>query len=422
MKSEKQTYRMRIWRRFRQHKPALWSLRILYLLLFLAIFADFLANEKPLYCKIEGKNYFPVFRQYAVDLGWSRWENQFVTKEWKEHKFEAVVFAPIPYSATTQDNRNRGLVGPFSNQQISSNRFRHWLGTDQLGRDVAAGMVAGTRVAMLVGVIAMSIATLIGVFFGSLAGYFGDNNFKISRIRLFLNILAFIAGIFYAFTARYYFLSVAAEEGGLVLEILKSVGLFLLIFLIANGLANLLKFFSALAKKVTIPLDLWVMRLIEIMNSIPALLLLLAVVAIIDKPSIFYVMAIIGLIRWTGIARFLRAELLKIRKLEYIDAARALGFSNWRIIWRHALPNAITPVLITIAFGVASAVLLEAFMSFLGIGVAAEDVTWGSMLSLARQNFSAWWLAVFPGFAIFITVTIFNLIGEGLTEAMDVKS
>ena len=131
-------------------------------------------------------------------------------------------------------------------------------------------------------------------------------------------------------------------------------------------------------------------------------------------------MIIIGFIRWTTIARFIRAELLRVRSLEYIEAAHAMGFSNWRIIVRHAIPNSIGPVLITIAFGVASAILIEAFISFLGIGVNGE-VTWGMLLRWARDNTMAWWLAIFPGLAIFITVTIFNLIGDGLTEALDPK-
>ena len=100
-------------------------------------------------------------------------------------------------------------------------------------------------------------------------------------------------------------------------------------------------------------------------------------------------------------------------------SAQALGYSEWRIILRHAVPNALTPVLITVAFGIASAILLEAFLSFLGIGVPPEQVTWGSMLNSARTYFSAWWLAIFPGLAIFVTVTIFNLLGEGLTDALD---
>jgi len=117
--------------------------------------------------------------------------------------------------------------------------------------------------------------------------------------------------------------------------------------------------------------------------------------------------------------RFIRGELLRVRALEYVQAARSMGFSEWRIMMNHAIPNALTPVLITIAFGIATAILAEATISFLGIGVPPEEVTWGSLLAIARNNFNAWWFAVFPGLAIFITVTMFNLIGEGLTDAMD---
>ena len=163
------------------------------------------------------------------------------------------------------------------------------------------------------------------------------------------------------------------------------------------------------------------MRLIEIMNSIPALILLLAILPILEKESILYVMVIIGLIAWTGIARFIRAELLRVRQLGYIEAAQSMGFGELRILLRHAIPNALTPVLITIAFGIAGAILLEAYLSFLGIGVAAEEVTWGKMLNESRRYIKAWWLAVFPGMGIFVAVAIFNLIGEGLTDALNPK-
>jgi len=108
--------------------------------------------------------------------------------------------------------------------------------------------------------------------------------------------------------------------------------------------------------------------------------------------------------------------------MEYVQAARILGLRHWQIIWRHVLPNAITPILITLAFGIAGAVLLEAFLSFLNVGMPSESVTWGSMLNEAKGRAAAWWLAVFPGFAIFITVTAFNLLGDGLTEALDTRA
>lgn len=412
-----QSYWALVRRQFRKNRLAVWSLRAVYVLLFVALFADFLANEKPIYCKIEGKTYFPIFKQYVVDLGWGQWDARFVTANWHELKYEAVIFPPVPYAATYLDRKNMSYVSPSGKQHIPSWRFRHWLGTDQIGHDVLAGMIAGTRVAMLVGVVSMAIATVIGIFFGAIAGYFGDDRLKMSRIQLILNVIGLIVGVFYGFTVRRY----AYTEGDFGTTLLKSLLIIIGVLLVSNLLALVLKRLPWLGKRVTIPADILIMRLIEILNSIPALLLILSVVAVIRKPSVLYVMAIIGLVRWTGIARFIRAELLKIRSLNYIEAARAMGFSDWRIIVKHALPNALTSVLIAIAFGVASSILLEAFLSFLGIGIVAEQVTWGTMLNTARKAFSAWWLAVFPGLAIFFTVTIFNLLGEGLSDALDPK-
>ncbi len=404
-------------RRFRKRRLALWSWRVLLVLGFVALFGDFIANEKPLYCKLGGEAFFPVFKQYAVDLGFAKWDPVFLQKSWDEHEYEAVVFPPIPYSSSSLDQKNNNYRSPFGQQKLKSWRWRHWLGTDQSGRDVAAGMVYGTRVALLVGIISMGIATLIGLLLGSLAGYFGDDRMRVSWLGLGLNLLAAFFAWFYGFKARGFTLSEAAKTGGLGGELLKCLAIVALVFLVANGISALFNKFVQ-TRKITLPLDLLIMRAIEVMNSIPGLLLLLALVAVLEKSSIFYVMAIIGLLRWTSIARYLRAELLKIRNLGYIEAARAMAFPNRRILLRHALPNAIGPVLITVAFGVASAILLEATLSFLGIGLGAEGLTWGSLLKMARQNHSAWWLAVFPGAAIFVTVTIFNLIGDGLGEAM----
>ncbi len=404
-------------RRFRKRRMTLWSWRVLLVLGFVALFGDFIANEKPLYCKLGGQSYFPVFKQYAVDLGFAKWDPIFLQKSWDEHEYEAVLFPPIPYSSSSLDLKNNNFRSPFGQQTLKSWRWRHWLGTDQSGRDVAAGMVAGTRVALLVGIISMGIATLIGLLLGSLAGYFGDDRMRVSWVGLVLNLLAAFFAWFYGFKARGFTLSEAAKNGGLGWELLKSLAIVALVFLVANGLSALVNKLVQI-RKITLPLDLIIMRAIEVMNSIPGLLLLLAMVAVLEKSSIFYVMAIIGLLRWTSIARYLRAELLKIRNLGYIEAARAMAFPDRRILLRHALPNAIGPVLITVAFGVAAAILMESTLSFLGIGIGAEGLTWGSLLKLARGNASAWWLAVFPGAAIFVTVTIFNLIGDGLGEAM----
>ena len=400
--------------RFQRNRLAKWSLRILYVLIFIAIFGDFIANEKPLYCKIDGHSQFPVFHQLGLDFGLVKQTATFSQMDWRNENYDAVIFPPIPYSTLTTDIRNK-YQKPFSKQKTTPWHYCHWLGTDRLGHDLLAGMIAGARVAMLVGLISMSIAAAIGILLGALAGYFGDDRFRTSPIGLLIYVAALMIAWFYAFKVREFAISEGESTG---IELLKSLCIFMGILLLAKSLVVLLKKWPFAKKQITLPLDLLIMRAIEVMNSIPGMLLLLALVAVLAKSSIIYVMVIIGLIRWPSIARFLRAELLRIRNLGYIEAGRALGFSDRRILFRHALPNAIAPVLITIAFGMASAVLLESALSFLGIGIGEDGITWGRLLSDARNYPAAWWLAIFPGGAIFLTVTIFNLIGEGLTEAM----
>lgn len=166
--------------------------------------------------------------------------------------------------------------------------------------------------------------------------------------------------------------------------------------------------------------DFWITRLTEVLNSLPTLLFVMAILAILDQPNIYAVMVVIGLVRWTGISRLVRAELLRVRSLDYIEAARVLGYSSWRIFFRHALPNSLGPVWVTLAFGMAGAILVEASLSFLGIGLPVETVTWGSLMrQISGSNIRPWWLAVFPGTAIFLTVASFNLLGEALSEWFD---
>ncbi len=405
-------------KQFQKNTLAKWALRVLMLLVFIAVFGDFLANDKPIYCKINQQSHFPVFKSYAVDMGLAKWPAELVNVDWKDLEYEQKILPLIPYSPTDLDLRNAHFKSPFDKQNVKGMRYWHWLGTDELGRDVGSGLIHGTRVALLVGILAMGVAVLIGLFFGVLAGFFGDNGFKVSRIRLLLNLIGLPLSWLLAFSARKYQIM---ETGNFGIEIIKSIFFFSLILFGINLIARLVERFSFFKKRVSIPLDLGIMRFIEMLNSIPGLLILIVVLAILEQTSLVYLMVIIGFISWTGIARFIRAELLRIRSLEYVEAAQALGYPRLRIIFKHAIPNALPPVLITIAFGIAAAILAEATLSFLGIGIPLEKVTWGSLLTEARKNASAWWLALFPGIAIFVTVTVFNLIGDGLTEALDPK-
>lgn len=165
-------------------------------------------------------------------------------------------------------------------------------------------------------------------------------------------------------------------------------------------------------------IDLVISRLFELMLAIPTFFLIITIAATLH-PNIFYTMIVIGLTSWVGMARFTRNEFLKVRNLDYVTAAVALGIPTQRIVVRHILPNAFAPVLVAVVLGIASAILTESGLSFLGIGVPAELVTWGSILNEARSNSFAWWLAVFPGAAIFLAVVAYYLVGEGLRDALD---
>lgn len=166
-------------------------------------------------------------------------------------------------------------------------------------------------------------------------------------------------------------------------------------------------------------IDSLIMRFVDIMLCFPTFFLILAVIAFL-KPSIWNIMIIIGLTSWMGVARLVRAEFLSLKERDFVLAAQAIGARDARIIFRHILPNAISPVLVSATLGVAGAILTESALSFLGIGVQPPTPSWGNMLIAGKQTLgTAWWLSVFPGLAILITVLGYNLLGEGIRDAMD---
>lgn len=242
------------------------------------------------------------------------------------------------------------LIAPYHPSQqnlierLQSPSLKHWIGTDDLGRDILSRMIFGTRISLMVGLVAVLISTFFGTLIGLAAGYFG---------------------------------------------------------------------------KWT---DSILMRFVDILLCFPTFFLILMVIAFLE-PNIINVMIIIGATSWTGLARLVRGETLSLKEREFILAAKSLGLSNRRILLVHILPNVIAPILVSATLGVGNAILIESSLSFLGLGVQPPTPSWGNMLTAGKDYiYFAWWLSLFPGLAILITVLSFNLLGEGLRDALDPRS
>jgi len=409
-----------MWWKNKQLRPALW---LLGLLLVVALARDILANGRPLYCRIRGESFYPALRsiRHGADKPYGHPVLDSIQErfQWRRYAYDAAVFAPIPFSPgevptrpdTTVRQARPGSVHPGG----TGRRFRHWLGTDTRGYDVAAGMVGGARVALLTGTIAMSIAFAIGLAFGAIAGYWGDNRLRIRRGQIGLALLGLPIAGFYA-NAVHHFLpepSAATLRWGAAL--LTAGGVFGVCFF----LEKILRRWPWFAKPVSIPADLLLMRLAEVFTSIPGLLAIVAFAAMLREQSqtLWAMTALIGAFSWPGVALFIRAELLRIRELEYVTAARGMGLSEWRILFRHALPNALRPAYTIFAFGVAGAILLEASLSFLGYGDHnLIGATWGSLLQNARNSPQLWWISLPPGLAICLTILALHAVGEAMSE------
>lgn len=317
----KQSYWRLVWRQFSRDRVALAGMGFVLLLFVVAVCAPLLAGSRPVAALVDAKIRFPALSQKGR-LIWDQSSEE--SRGWSVY--------PLVRYGPTEIDLGANLLPPGNG---------HILGTDDRGRDVFSRMIHGSRISLSVGFVAVSIYTLIGVFMGALAGYYGG----------------WIDGL--------------------------------------------------------------ISRVIEVMMCFPTFFLILTVLAFL-RPSIYNIMIIIGLTGWPGVARLVRGEFLKQRKMDYVAAAKAVGASDGRIIFYHILPNSMAPVLVSATFGIAGAILVESSLSYLGFGVPPPTPSWGEILSQSKQYIDfAWWLTIFPGAAIFLTVTAYNLLGEGLRDAVD---
>lgn len=410
-------YWYHVLQRFRARNAGKLALRGLMLFVFVALISPFVANERPWYLRLEGKRYSPLLRGILVDAGLSKWPSALIPAEgWKDKNPEKIVYTLIPYSPGSIDRRNLNARGPFEKQRIESWRFRHWLGTDTSGRDVAAGMLYGTRMALWLGIIMVFVTISLGLILGGLAGYFGNQGLIVSKAQAWSLLLALPFLLFYLA-----YLPGTNEETPVLVQVgqqLSYLFLFaLLIFLIAKFLGLLFPRWG----RYMIPLDTLLMRMLEVVDAIPSMILILALIATLKEPSASYIMVVIGVVSSASAARYVRAEFLKVRQQTYMEAGRALGFSHWRLLFRHALPNAMGPLLVLVTFCMAQAIIVNSSLYVLGIG-KVDQVTWGSILGQLRgQHELEWWLAFFPGLAIFFTVLTFKYLSEGISEALGEK-
>ncbi len=380
------SYGEMVWHEFAKSKFTLFWLGVIIILFLVAVFAPFIANDKPFVIRIDGRLHFPLLRNlgasdYSIFLaaiigfiqfllilrnrkrvdpsirGGVLWRQIIISSftlligivllyvfiprrldatDYKSMivsgKATGAVFAPVPYGYGRTDLKVR--------EQPPN--AQHWLGTDDVGSDVLCRLIHGSRISLSVGFVAVGISSLIGIAIGAMLGYFGGK------------------------------------------------------------------------------VDFIGMRFVEIMMAVPVFFLIITIVAFFPR-SLFNIMLIIGLTTWTGDARFVRAEFLKLRKQDFVQAAISLGLPVRSILFRHMLPNGIAPVLVNATFGIAGAIFIEAALSFLGFGVAPPTPSWGQILSLGVSTTGRflWWLTLFPGLAIFFTVLAYNLVGEALRDAID---
>jgi microcin C transport system permease protein len=351
----------RRWQIFKAHARGYWSLWIFLVLFVLSLFAEFIANDRPLMVNYEGHYYFPVFKSYPETAFGGIFETEAVyrdpaVKQMIDDKGGWMLWAPIRFSYNSQ-NKNPPMAFPVKPTWMLTAEdcakaieggFHpcdhtlewNWLGTDDQGRDVVARVIYGFRLYVLFGLVLTLISSVVGVAAGAVQGYFGGWT------------------------------------------------------------------------------DLLFQRFIEIWTSVPQLYLLIIIAAVIE-PNFWILLGILLAFSWVALVGVVRAEFLRARNFEYVMAARALGVSNMRIIFKHLLPNAMVATLTFMPFILNGSISTLTSLDFLGVGLPAGSPSLGELLAQGKDNLQAPWLGLTAFFVIAIMLSLLIFIGEAVRDALD---
>jgi peptide/nickel transport system permease protein len=365
---------------------------VIYLYIFIGIFNSFIANEKPLICKKSGVTSFPAAIDFIEDLGIGT--NAKKIKSISYADCEWSVMPPIPYSPSKMELRDSKYQAPLTKDPEKNLFYTHWLGTDKLGRDVTAGLVRGAYVSLKVGVFAALLCFFLGSFIGIASAYYGNTKWN-------LNLLQMLTLCILSYLFSYYFFTEIMHFGFIISILAIAMCCFALFKII-----KFLNFFKLMS--LHIPLDNIVMRLMEFRKSIPTIFVLLACLPLFKQPSYLNIVILLALLGWTQFARYARAETLKVKELNYVKSAEALGIPEFKIVTNYIFANIMPTLLTVFIISLSGFITIESTLSFLEIGMPTGEVSWGQMMTSARKNTSAWWLAVFPGLVIFIVLYSLN--------------
>ena len=330
----------RAWARFRRNRLGTWSLWFFAAMLIVSAFAELLSNDRPLVARYDGEMFFPFLNnppesRFGGDfLTLTEWGDPFIVQQFAKPG-NWMLRAPNHHAANSTEYFEKGAFPKAPGGD-------HWLGTDQVGRDMIARLLYGFRVSILFAMALTAIGVAIGLAMGALQGYFAGR------------------------------------------------------------------------------VDLTVQRLIEIWTSIPELYLLI-IFASIFQPSVGLLLILLSLFGWVGLSDYTRAEFLRNRSLEFVKAARALGLSNAQIIWRHVLPNSLTPAITFLPFRMGAAILSLVALDYLGLGVPPDIPSLGDLVKQGKANLDAWWIIVPTFVLLVVTMLLLNFIGDALRDAFDTR-